>query len=407
MPTPEELRARGALAGYRVLEVGSTVAGPFCARLFADFGADVIKVEDVKGDPVRGLGEQHGGKSLYAASIFRNKSMIAADLRTEDGREIVRRLAQQSDVLVENFKPGTLESWGLGYDALSAGNPGLVMVRISGFGQSGPYSERPGYGIIGEAISGLRHLVGDPDRPPARVAIPLTDYITGLYAAFGAMMALRARDITGRGQVVDTALYECAFSFTEPTIPGYEKTGAVAMRQGPRMPGSVPNSLYPTRDNAWLQIAAVSDGVFRKLAQAIGRADLTTHPDFATAMARRTRPDEVDAIVSAWTRTMDARPAQEHLLACGVPTAQVNTIADIFSDPHFAARGMLAAVPDDDLGTVTVSAPVPRLSDTPGALRKTGGQPGRDTARVLRDTLGMADAEIERLARAGAVKLGR
>jgi len=230
----------GPLAGTRVLELGSTVAGPFCGRLLADFGAEVIKIEPAEGDAVRTMGKRFHGKSLYAASIFRNKSLVCLDLREPRGQEIARKLAAKSDVLIENFRPGGLEKWGLGYDRLSAENPGLVMVRISGFGQDGPYGQRAGYGVIGEAVSGLRHVTGDPDRPPARIAVSLTDCITGLYGAFGATLALLARGKTGRGQVVDAALYECAFSFMEPHVPAYDKLGAVAMRTGSRLPDSTP-----------------------------------------------------------------------------------------------------------------------------------------------------------------------
>jgi crotonobetainyl-CoA:carnitine CoA-transferase CaiB-like acyl-CoA transferase len=289
------------LAGYRVLEMGSTVAGPFCGRLLADFGAEVIKIETPDGDPVRTMGKRFHGKSLYAASIFRNKSLISIDLRTEEGQRLVGELAAKCDVVVENFRPGGLEKWGLGYADLSARNPGLVMARISGFGQDGPYSQRAGYGVIGEAVSGLRHLTGDPDRPPARVAVSMTDYITGLYAAFGVALALLARTRTGRGQVIDAALYECAFSFMEPWIPAFEKLGHVASRCGSRLPESTPNNLYPTGDGEFIHITAMGDTVFRRLVEVMAQPELITDARFATATARSTHHEALDDLIARWT----------------------------------------------------------------------------------------------------------
>src|SRR6185436_1367307 len=271
----------GPLSGYRVLEMGSTVAGPFCGRLLADFGAEVIKVEPAEGDPVRTMGKRFHGKSLYAASIFRNKSLICVDLRTREGQEVIRRLAAKCDLVVENFRPGGLERWGLGYEALSKVNPALVMVRISGYGQDGPYASRAGYGVIGEAISGLRHVTGDPDRPPARIAVSITDYITGLYAAFGAVMALLARGKTGKGQCIDSALYECAFSFMEPHIPAFEKLGIVANRSGSRLADSTPNNLYVSRDRQFIHITAMGEAVFRRLCACMGQPGLADDARFS------------------------------------------------------------------------------------------------------------------------------
>ncbi|HET8610850.1 MAG TPA: CaiB/BaiF CoA-transferase family protein [Burkholderiales bacterium] len=387
----------GPLDGYRVLELGSTVAGPFCGRLFADFGAEVIKVEPVEGDPVRSMGRRCEGKSLYAASLFRNKSLISIDLRTDKGRDIVRRLADKCDFLIENFRPGTLESWGLGYDALSTTNPGLIMVRISGYGQTGPYSSWPGYGVICEAVSGLRHLTGDADRPPGRVATSMTDYITGLYAAFGALLALEARHSTGKGQIVDAALYESAFSFMEPHVPAYQKLGVVAMRAGSRLPGNTPNNLYPTGDGQYVHVTAASDAVFRRLAQAIGKPEMITDERFATAIARIENEDAVDEAIGAWTAQRDCAEVEKVLRAAKVPASHIYTIADIFNDPHYAARGMLANVPDNELGTVTLANVVPRLLQTPGEIRRSGGRVGQDTARVLRELAGMNELEIDAL----------
>ena len=264
--------------GYRVLELGSTAAGPFCARLLADFGAEVIKIEAPEGDPIRKLGQIVDGKSLYAASICRNKLIASLNLRKPAAQDLLKSLIPEFDVVLENFRPGTLEKWGLGYDELKKLKPQLVMTRISGFGQYGPYWDRPGYGVIGEAMSGLRHLIGDPDRPPSRVAMPLTDYITGLYAAFGTILALLAREKTGRGQMVDTALIDSAFSFMESFVPNYEKTGAIGMRCGARLPNSAPNNLYPTKDNKFIHIAALADNVYRRLVNAMRSAGSRRRP---------------------------------------------------------------------------------------------------------------------------------
>ena len=389
--------AEGPLAGLRVLEMGSTVAGPFCGRLLADFGAEVVKIEDPAGDPVRTMGKRFHGKSLYAASIFRNKALLALDLRQTRGREIARDMAQRADVLIENFRPGSLESWGLGYEQLSAVNPGLVMVRISGFGQDGPYSQRAGYGVIGEALSGLRHLTGDPDRPPARVAVSMTDYITGLYAAFGATMALLARGRNGRGQVVDAALYESAFSFMEPWIPAYDKTGFVANRCGSRLPESTPNNLYPTGDGQFIHVTAMGDAVFRRLAEAMGQPALAHDARFATATARSTHVDEIDDLIAQWT---NARPLAEleHVLEqAAVPAMRIFTIADIFADPHYRARDAIVRAPDPELGTVAMAQAVPRLSQTPGAVRHAGHRLGEDSRTVLRDWLGLDSAALDAL----------
>ncbi len=396
--------APAALGAFRVLELGSTVAAPFCGRLLADFGAEVIKVEDVGGDTLRTVGESVEGKNLYAASLFRNKAMIAIDLRSDAGRDLVRRLVRECDVVIENFRPGLLERWGLGYADLAAINPGVVMVRISGFGQTGPYAQRPGYGIIGEALSGLRYINGDPDRPPVRVATALTDYIAGLYGAFGALAALHRRRESGRGQCVDAALYEGAFSFMEPYIQYYDRLGSVAERTGSRMPGAVPNSLYPTGDGQYILIAAFTDTIFRRLCAAMGRPDLPDDPRFASPAARNVHVEEVDAAVADWTRTQPLAALEAVLEAAEVPSSRIFNMADIFADPHYRARGMLQPVPDDDIGPVVMAAPVPRLSESPGRAVHAGRGIGHDTRRILRDIAGLPEAEIEALIAAGTVR---
>jgi len=390
-------KATGPLAGYRVIELGSTVAGPFCGRLLADFGADVIKVEQREGDAVRSMGNVKSGRSLYGASIFRNKRIVSIDLRDEKGRALVRRMCARADIVIENFTPGRLEAWGLGYEALAALNPGLVLVRISGFGQDGPDSQRPGYGVVCEAFSGIREITGDPDRPPARVAVSMTDYITGLYAAFGATMAVLERQRTGKGQVVDAALYEAAFSFMEPHIPAFQQLGLIARRCGSRLPGHTPNTLYRTADDRYIHVTAGSQSVFKRLAQAMGRSDLLEHAHFATPLARAEHEDEVDAVVGAWTQSLTLTELERQLDAASVPASRIFDMQDIFSHPHYAARDMIVTAEDRVLGPVAMANVVPRLSRTPGGVNWAGHDTGQDTESVLREELGMSAQEFDSL----------
>ena len=405
MTANAERHTQGPLAGLKVIEICSTIAGPACTRLLADFGADVIKIEPPEGDPVRQMGQHVGGQSLYAASILRNKRSITLDLKNEAGRRLAQDLIRSADILVENNRPGVMERLGMGYETLSATNPGLVMVRISGYGQDGPYSERPGYGAICEAVGGVRHMTGDPDRPPARVALATTDYLSSVYAAFGAMAAIHARQASGRGQVVDVALYEAAFSQMEPIVPAHEKLGLVPMREGPNLPSMAPNSSYPTRDSSWVLIAANSQPTWRRLVNLMEQPELLTDPRFETIQARG-RPENmraIDAIISEWTRCHDAGPLEERLRKAEVPTSRVYTIADIYADPHFAARAMLQQVAHPVLGHTTQSGVVPRLSATPGTIRHTGPTAGQDNQRVLENELGLDPAAIEAFRRLGAL----
>ena len=396
--SPTQARGKGPLQGYRVIELGSTVAGPFCGRLLADFGADVIKVEQREGDAVRSMGNVKAGRSLYGASIFRNKRIVSIDLRDERGRALVRRMCDRADIVIENFTPGRLEQWGLGYETLSATNPGLILVRISGFGQDGPNSQRPGYGVVCEAFSGIREITGDPDRPPARVAVSMTDYITGLYAAFGATMAALDRKRTGRGQVVDAALYEAAFSFMEPHIPAFQQLGLVAKRCGSRLPGHTPNSLYPTADGRYIHVTAGSQSVFKRLAHVMGRDDLLEHPHFSTPLARAENEDEVDALVGVWTGSLDLLDLEKILGAVNVPASRIFNMSDIFEDPHYSARNMIVTATDPVLGPVAMANVVPRLSRTPGEVRWAGHDTGQDTETVLMEDFGLSQSEVDELA---------
>ena len=388
---------QGPLVGYRVLELGSTIAGPVCARLFADFGADVIKVEPPEGDAARNIGGRVEGVPLYSASMFRNKRAAVIDIRKPEGQKLLLQLAERCDVLIENFRPGTLERLGLGYEDLRQRNRGLVLVRISGYGQSGPYRELPGYGVICEAVGGVRHMTGDPDRPPARVAVAVTDYLTAVYAAFGAMMALLERQKTGEGQIIDAALYEAAFSMMEEAVPTYDKLGVIPGRQGPRLMNLAPNSLYAAKDGKYVLIAANNDVIFRRLAKAMDHPEWGDDPRYATQRARGERADEVDAMVSQWTATLDGVELQRLLMEAEVPVSRVYTIADIFDDQHYRAREMLLKLPHPTIGDITLPGIVPKLSSSPGAVYRPGSALGQDTRDVLTRDLGMTTAEISEL----------
>jgi crotonobetainyl-CoA:carnitine CoA-transferase CaiB-like acyl-CoA transferase len=394
----------GPLTGIRVLELGTTIAGPFCARLMADFGAEVIKVEALDGDPIRISGKRFQGKPLYAASLSRNKRLIALDLRKPEGQEIIRKLVPQCDVLVENFRPGTLEKWGFGYDRLSQLHRGLIMVRVSGYGQSGPYSQRPGYGVVCEAVGGLRFVNGDPSTPPARANIALTDCITGLYAAFGTMMALRHRERSGEGQIIDAALYECAFSFMESHVAAHEKLGYVPQREGSGHSDSVINNLFTTRDGVYVHIQGSQTNSFRRLCEAMGMPQVFEDERFRERAARNKNQQEIESIVGEWVAARDYAEVDKALAAGDVVFTRIYSMADIFKDPHYAARGMLAKIPDDDFGTITVPAPVPRLSKTPGHIFKSGGRVGENTREVLCELAGLNDADIARLEAASVIK---
>ncbi len=387
------------LEGVRVLELGTTIAGPFCARLLSDFGAEVIKVEPAEGDPVRVAGKLYKGKSLFAASLMRNKKLIAIDLRSLQGQDLVKQLVAKCQIVIENFRPGTLEKWGLGYDVLSKINPRLVLVRVSGYGQTGPYSQRPGYGVVCEAVGGLRHVTGDSDRPPARANIALTDCIAGVYSAFGAMMALRHSERTGQGQVVDTALYECAFSFMDAHVGAYEKLGYVVNREGSAHSGSVVNNLFLTREGQYVHIQGSQANSFRRLCLALGQPDILEDSRFNSRVERAKHGADMDAIVAAWVGERDYPTVARELTAQDVVFTRIYSMADIFQDPHYRARGMLASVPDADFGSLTMAAPVPRLTATPGSIRSSGGRVGCDTFDVLRHVLGLSTAEVERLER--------
>ncbi|MEQ8194809.1 MAG: CoA transferase [Rhodospirillales bacterium] len=393
----------GPLAGLRVVELGTTIAGPFCARLMADFGAEVIKIEPATGDPVRASSKRIHTKSLYAASLMRNKALIALNLKSPQGQKIVKDLVAKSDIVVENYKPGALERWGLGYEDLIKINPGLIMTRISGYGQTGPYSDRRGYGVVCEAVSGLRSIIGEPDRPPSRVTLALTDYITGLYGAFGTVMAMVHKLRTGKGQYIDLALSEAAFSFMEPYVPAYDKLQFVPQRSGARLIDSAVNNLFASKSGEFVHIQGSQDAGFARLVKAIGKPELAEDERFQRRVNRAKNQDQIDDIIQSWTGQYEADEIIERLGAHDIPSSRVNTIADVFGDPHFQARDMLHETPDGELGTVKLAGIVPKLSLTPGEIRHAGGRVGQDTRDVLSTLLGYRDVEIDKFESEGVV----
>jgi succinyl-CoA---D-citramalate CoA-transferase len=407
--TGEQIRsapAGGPLAGIRVIETGVLLAGPFCARLLADFGAEVIKIEAPgEGDPMRTTGQAlREGKSLWWPSISRNKKCITLNLRVPEGQELLRKFASTADVLIENFRPGTFEGWGVGYDALRQLNPGLVFVRVSGYGQTGPYHHKPGFAAVAEAFGGLRHLVGFPDRPPSRVGISLGDSLAGMFSAFGVLMALYHRDVNGgHGQVIDTALYESVFALLEGTLTEYDFTGFVRGRTGTTLPGFAPSNLYPCQNGQWIIIAANTDGLFRRLCPLMQREELLNDPRFATQVARGQNREAIDDIVAAWTKDQDLEVLLSRLEVATIPAGPVNSIADIVKDAHFQARDMLLSMHDRLLGEVRMPGIVPKLSETPGEVRFTGPALGEHNGEVYREVVGLSETEIKGLRERGVI----
>ena len=389
------------LDGVRVLELGSLIAGPFSGRILADFGADVLKVEPPGiGDPLRtwSFVTEHG--SLWSMTQSRNKQSVSIDLRTAEGREIVRKLAIESQIVIENFRPGRMEEWGLGFDDLAQENPALVMVRISGFGQTGPYSHRPGFGNVAESMGGIRYITGWPDRPPMRVGLSIGDSIAALYAVIGTMMALREAERTGQGQVVDVALSESVFSMLEAIVPEYGYDGRVRERTGNLLGGAAPTNMYPTGDNRWLAIGANGDGIFKRFTAAIGQPELADDARFSSNQARRANVEVLDALIAEWTSTRTLDEAMVALDAADVPAGPVYSVKDIAEDPQYQAREMLVDLPDARLGHLLMPGVVPKLSRTPGEVCTAGPDLGADTATVLSQVLGLdADAIADLQAR--------
>ena len=400
MTGPAAPPAAGPLADVRVVEMGQLLAGPFCGQLLADFGAEVIKLEDpARGDPMRQWGrEKPHGLSLWWPVIARNKKSVTLNLRHPEGQALARRLLGAADVLVENFRPGTLERWGLGYDTLAERNPGLVLVRVTGFGQDGPYAPRAGYGSIGEAMGGLRYVTGDPSTPPSRSGISIGDSLAGTFAALGALLALHARARTGRGQVVDSAIYEAVLAMMESLVTEYQVAGYTRERTGAILPNVAPSNLYPTADGQLVLVAANQDTVFRRLAAVMARPELADDPRYASHSARGEHQVELDGLIAGWTATLDADRLLEALEEAGVPAGRIYRAADMLADPHYLARQAIVRLADPELGEIAMQNVAPRLSATPGRVAWPGPALGQHNREVYQGLLGLPDEEVERLA---------
>ncbi|WP_328858325.1 CoA transferase [Williamsia herbipolensis] len=397
----------GALAGVRVLELGSLIAGPFAARLLGDMGADVIKIEAPgQPDPLRTWGQAEvDGEHVFWTVHARNKRAATLDLRTDAGRGLFLDLAEHADVIVENFRPGTLERWGLGYDILSERNPRIILARVSGYGQTGPHAQRAGYASVAEAVSGLRHLNGFPGGPPPRLSLSLGDTLAGVFAANGVLAALHARTRTGVGQVVDVALTEACLAVLESTIADYDVAGVIRQPSGTRLDGIAPSNLYRTRDAVWLVIAANQDSVFGRLSTALGVPGWATDPRFVDHLARGRHQDLLDEMIAERVATRDAEDIVEMLSAAGVPAGRVNTVAELVEDPQLRARDMLVAHDDERLGREVLGPGViPRLTGTPGSVRSAGSaRPGQHNREIYTELLGLTDADLGALVREGIV----
>ncbi len=396
---------RGPLSDLRVLEMGQLLAGPFCGQLLGDFGAEVIKLEQPGiGDPMREWGrEKPHGKSLWFPVLARNKKSVTLNAREPAGQDIIRRLVEKSDMLVENFRPGTMERWNLGWDELSAINPRLIMIRVSGYGQTGPYAGRAGFGAIGEAMGGLRHVVGDPSTPPSRVGVSMGDTLAATFAALGALMALHHVHRTGRGQVVDSAIYEAVLGVMESLITEYDQAGYIRERTGAILPNVAPSNVYPTKDGKMILIAANQDTVFARLAEAMGRPELAGDPRYATHGARGDCQAELDELIAEWTRTVDSAPLEARLHEHGVPAGNIYRAPEMLEDAHFKARDAIVRVADHTFGEIAMQNVAPKLSETPGEIRHAAPLLGEHNDEIYRGLLGLDEAEMARLSADGVI----
>ena len=391
------------LAGVRVLELGQLIAGPFAGSVLGYFGAEVIKIEPLNGDPLRNWRVLRDGTSLWWYSLGRNKKSVALDLQTDVGRDLVRKLAAQSDVLIENFKPGTMEKWGLGPTELKALRPDLIYTRVSGYGQTGPYASKPGFASVCEAIGGLRYVNGFADRPPVRPNLSLGDSLAGLHAIIGVLLALVARGKTARGQVVDVAIYESVFNMLEGVVPEFDGAGVVREPSGSTLTGIVPSNTYRCRDEKYVVIGANGDSLFQRLMRAIGKPEMAADPRFANNAGRVQHEHEIDAAITAWTQANDSATVLRTLDEISVPGGPIYSVADMAADPHFAARGLFQSV-EVEGQPLKVPAIVPFLSETPGATRRAGPKLGEHTDEVLRSLAGASAADLARWREQNAIR---
>lgn len=395
----------GPLAGLRVIEMGTLLAGPFCGQLLGDFGAEVIKVEPPgQGDPMRDWGrEKSHGMSLWWPVVARNKKAITLNLREADGQAIARELVGKADFLLENFRPGTMEKWNLGYDQLRKVNAGLIMVRVSGFGQSGPYSRRAGFGAVGEAMGGLRYVCGDPSTPPSRMGISIGDSLAATFACLGALSALHYREKTGQGQVVDSAIYEAVLNMMESLITEYDKAGYIRERTGAILPNVAPSNVYPTSDGGLILIAANQDTVFRRLAEAMGRPELASDALYATHSSRGANQQQLDDLIAQWTRTVTAERLEQLMDEFGIPAGKIYRAPDMLEDPQFRARDAIVTTTHPLFGELRMQNVAPKLSLTPGAIHSPAPGLGQHNDEVYRDLLGYSAERIAGLKSAGII----
>jgi formyl-CoA transferase len=402
-PVESSAPASGPLAGLKVLELGQLIAGPFAAKTLADFGADVVKIETPgAGDPLRKWRLLKDGTSVWWQVQSRNKRSVALDLKDPAAQDIVRRLAADADVLIENFRPGAMEGWGLGPDELLKLNPRLIMLRISGYGQTGPYRDKPGFGVVAEAMSGLRHLTAEPGRVPVRVGVSIGDTLAALHGVIGILLALQERHASGQGQVIDVALYEAVFNCMESLLPEYSAFGAVREPAGSALPGIAPSNAYRCNDGGYALIAGNGDSIFKRLMATIGRDDLGRDPALADNAGRVARVVEIDAAIGAWAARRTVDEVLASLDAAAVPAGRIYTVADIAKDPHYQARGMIDHVHMDDGTELAVPGITPKLSRTPGSHRRNAPAIGQDTDAVLRE-IGLTPAQIQALKDQGIV----
>jgi len=395
----------GPLSDLRVIEMGTLLAGPFCGQLLADMGAEVIKVEAPgAGDPMRHWGQEKAhGKSLWWPVVGRNKKSVTVNLRVPEGQQIIRDLAREADFVLENFRPGTMERWNLGYEQLRSVNPALIMIRVSGQGQTGPYSKRAGFGSIGEAMGGLRYVCGDPSTPPSRMGISIGDSLAATFATVGALSALHYREKTGKGQVVDSAIYEAVLAMMESLISEYDQTGYIRERTGSILPNVAPSNVYPTSDGQMILIAANQDTVFRRLAEAMGQPDLAEDERFSTHAARGRYQEEIDDLVGQWTRTRPARDLLGLMEESGVPAGMIYRAPEMLADPHFAAREAIVRLAHPEFGELAMQNVFPKLSLTPGSVRWVGPELGEHNEEVFSGLLGMDADKMRSLGEAGVI----